>query len=130
MSQYATTTELAQFAMGSVALTGISTNDQDAALQAASDEADGYLKARYAVPVTVYGKDLRDHVCAMAQYRLLVRKTFSPDGSKTAIRQLYEDAIAWLTKISKGVITLSGDQVTPAPEYALPRVTTTTARGW
>lgn len=130
MSQYATTTDLAQFAMGSVALTGISAGDQNAALEAASDEADGYLKARYAVPVTVYGKDLRDHVCAIAQYRLLMRKTFSPDGQKTAVRQLYEDAIAWLGKVSKGVVTLSGDQVTPAPSLALPRVSTTTPRGW
>jgi phage gp36-like protein len=130
MSQYATTTDLAQYALGSVALTGISTNDQDAALQAASDEADGYLKARYAVPVTVYGKDLREHICAMAAYRLLSRKTFGLDGSQTNIRKMYEDAISFFSKISKGLITLSGDAITPAPSYALPRVSTSTPRGW
>lgn len=131
MAQYATTAQLAQHAMGSVALQGVSEADQNAALEAASRIADGELsrEGRYVVPLTVYGSDLSIAVCDIAAYRLLSKKPFAPDGADTVPRKLYNDALARLARWGKGDGNVTGGVTTAAPTVQ-PIVYTTARRGW
>jgi phage gp36-like protein len=53
MTRYATTADLARLGISSAALQGVATATQEAALDACSAVADGYLRARgYVLPLT------------------------------------------------------------------------------
>jgi len=58
MTAYAARTDLTRFGISEKALTNVSTETQDAALEAASRVADSYLRSRYALPLAGYGDDL------------------------------------------------------------------------
>jgi phage gp36-like protein len=111
MGAYATRAQLVQFSVPSAALTGISTPDQDAALQAASRVADSYLVKRWQLPLQTtptegWGDDLRQAVCDIAAYRLLKRRGFNPEqGDDASLRMSYEDAVKWLENVAKGSVT-------------------------
>lgn len=105
-TQYATTAQLVQFSVPSAALTGISSDDQNAALKAASRVADSYLLKRFTLPLTQWGDDLRQVVTDIAAYRLLKRRGFNPDnGDDAHLRMAYEDAVKWLESVSRGSAT-------------------------
>ena len=63
---YAERTHLAQWGLPSTALSAIPTGTQDAALASASAKADSYLRARYALPLSAWGNELRQAVCELA----------------------------------------------------------------
>lgn len=106
MTSYATTAQLAQYSLGSLALGGsISTADQQAELDAASLEMDGYLAAQYSLPLTSWGTTLAVHVCNVAAYRLLGRRGYRAGGVDQGFRERYEDAIKWATKIAQGTLS-------------------------
>ena len=105
--QYATTTQLAQLAIPSNALTGISSDDQNAQLQAASAVADGYLRSHYGVPLVSYDLDLSLRVSQIAAYYLLQRRGFLNENQESNFRKGLEDALAWLRDVSKGLVGLS-----------------------
>lgn len=132
---YADRTDLSRLGIAAAALSGVATATQDAALDAASDTADGYLRGRYTLPLTAWGDDLRAHVCGIAAWRLLATRGFDPNRSgDIAIRQLYDDAIAWLKDVSAGRVVVSGGNTSPtATRHARasgPRVTSDRTRGW
>lgn len=105
---YATATDLYRLALRQAALSGLGIADQDAALEAASRVADGYLQARYKLPLSAWGDDLRRAVAIIAAYDLLAGRGFAPEGVDEHIRLRYEDAIAWLRDVSRGVVTPVG----------------------
>jgi phage gp36-like protein len=77
------------------------------ALETAEAELDSYLAKRYAVPVDVASDDglariLRGRTLDVAQYILAVRHQHVSDSTVKA----YDDAVAWLTNVSKGVVVL------------------------
>lgn len=117
--------------MGSVALTGVSSTDQDAALEAASRKADSLLsiEGRYVVPLTAYGSDLTVAVCHIAAFWLLSKKPFSPDGAETVPKKLHDAAIKWLTDCGLGNANITGGITTATPTVQ-PEFYTTTRRGW
>lgn len=134
---YATRAQLIQFGIRSAALAGIATGDQDAALEAASDLADGYLRARFTLPLAVWQDDLRRCVCNIAVYDLLSARGYNPDaGADSNVRQRYEDAIRWLERIAGGQVTpavtdsgSSGESGSGA-SAGVARVFTSESRGW
>lgn len=126
---YATTTDLATYALPSIALSAISSGDQAAALAEASAFADGFLASRYATPLTSYGVDLTAAVSRIAAYRLLRRQGFDSPGEGSGFRRDYDDAERWLRDVSRGIVTVSGGSTTAAPTQAA-QVETATVLGW
>jgi phage gp36-like protein len=93
------------------AFTGVVTADQDAALDAASREADGFLTRRYTLPLLQFGSDLKQAVCDIAAYRILRARGFNPAKGGSDSEQLrlgYQDAMKWLGQVSDGKVTPVG----------------------
>lgn len=106
---YATRAELTTLAIPASALGGISTERQDAALEAASRLADGYLNARYRLPLTSYGSDLKRAVCDIAAFILMKARGFSPETADADMLQTAErSAVKWLEGIAAGKISPYG----------------------
>lgn len=132
---YATAADLARLALPARALTGILLADQDAALDAASALADGYLAARYTLPLLAWGDDLRRTVSLIAAYDLMTRRGYSPEGGDEQLRLRYEDGMKWLEQVSKGTINPTGFEesppsATPAPGDSGPVIAERPLRGW
>ena len=132
---YATTTDLARLGIASAALTGMATPTQEAALEAASVLADGYLRGRYTLPLTAWGEDLTRAVCAIAAWDLLCARGFDPNRSgDAAIEARAATATSWLKDVAAGRVRLSGGNTTPtATRHARasgPRVSSDRTRGW
>lgn len=126
---YATTIDLASSAP-SKALDGVTSDDQKTALARASAIADGYLSTRSTVPLTSWGADLTEAVCAIATYQLVARR---PSAAVAGVfRTRYEDAMRWLRDVADGRVAVSGGvSVTPelpdADEYG---ADSDSERGW
>lgn len=74
------------------------------ALLDASHEIDGYL-ARYTPPITPTPPELRRVTCDIAHYRLCgINNTLLTDE----IIKRYDRNVAWLEKVAKGTVNLSG----------------------
>ena len=108
MSQYATVAET-QTAMGSAKLIEIAdfdgngsldTASVNAALTEASALADTYLGSY--LPITVIPAVLKRHVINIGIYLLRVSRDFTTEDSRRA----YEDALAWLKDIAKGLASI------------------------
>lgn len=133
---YATTTDLTRFGLPSTALTGVSSTTQEEAISAASALADSYMRSRYAVPLTAWGDDLRQCVCALAAETLLTSRGLDPGRANgDVILTRADNARAWLKDVSAGRASVSGGVTTPGPgTYARASTAPTTAssseRGW
>lgn len=132
---YATRTDLTRLGLRAEALTGVSTEAQDAALEAASDVADSYLRSRYALPFTSWGDDLRRAVAAIAALDIMSARGFNPaNGSDDVLVQRQRDAIAWLRDVAQARATVSGGATSPTPtrhaRASAPRVASERTRGW
>ncbi len=133
---YATTTDLARFGLPAAALSGISTAAQEAAIDAASALADSYLRSRYTVPLTSYGVDLTQQVCALAAKTLLTTRGFDATRANgDAIMQGAEDARTWLRDVSAGRAAVSGGNTTAtatpiARASTAPSTSSSSERGW
>lgn len=132
---YATTTDLARLGIAAAAIAAVSSTIQEAALDAASVVADGYLRSRYVVPLTAWGDDLTRNVVALAAWDILCNRGFDPNrGGDAAIEARAAEARSWLKDVSAGRVVLSGGNSTPtATRHARasgPRVTSDRTRGW
>lgn len=132
---YATAADLARLGLSAKALTGIPLADQDAALAAASAVADGYLAARYTLPLLAWGDDLKRAVSLIAAYDLMTRRGYSPEGGDEQLRLRYEDGVKWLEQVGKGAISPVGlvespPSATPAPGDSGPVIAQRPLRGW
>lgn len=132
---YATTTDLARLGIAAAAIAAVSSTIQEAALEAASVVADGYLRSRYVVPLTAWGDDLTRNVVALAAWDILCNRGFDPNrGGDAAIESRAAEARSWLKDVSAGRVVLSGGNSTPtATRHARasgPRVTSDRTRGW
>lgn len=118
---YADVADLYRLALRQAALSGILVADQNAALEAASRVADSYLQARYKLPLTAWGDDLRRAVAIIAAYDLLAGRGFTPEGADEHVRLRYEDALRWLRDVSLGVVTPVGvvDATPTQPEEGI-----------
>lgn len=134
MAMYLTRAELAQIAPAGV-VARFPAVDLDAAIAAASDEADGYLRARYALPLAAdgWGSDLRQHVGAVALWRLLGQANYNPQAATNAYRVRYEDALRWLAAVRDGKVVparIDDADAGTGTTVARWRVYTNPRRGW
>ena len=105
MAQYATTTDFDTHGLPLAKLPpSVTTDKLNAALIAASAKADSYLRSRFTLPISSYGLDLTEAVCAIAAWSVLSGQVgFNPEaGHNVAIMTRKEDAIRWLEQISHG----------------------------
>jgi phage gp36-like protein len=106
VSSYATPADLYAYGAPESAFGDVDPTAVQAALDAASTQADGYLANRFTLPVVTPSQDLKAAVCQIAAWNLLRRRGFNPeDLGAQAIRTGYEDAERWLRGVSKGEIT-------------------------
>lgn len=83
------------------------------ALADAQAEVDGYLAARYQLPLAVVPGALVRLTVDVARYRLW------RNGASDEVRLRYDDAVKLLTHISKGVVALGLAQADTAPAPSL-----------
>jgi phage gp36-like protein len=102
--QYATAADLSNLGLASQALSVITPDEQNAALLAASQTADGYLNSRFVFPLINWGTDLKTHVCEIAAFTLLSTRGYNPDAN-SIVRDRYKDAIRWLEQVAADKIT-------------------------
>lgn len=112
---------LAQFyALGlrSQAVSSVSTGDLETAVEGASVFADSYLGARYTLPLTSWGDDLRRAVGCIAAYDALSVRGLSPSssGADENVRDRYTDAVTWLKGVAAGSISPRVTDSTPTDE--------------
>lgn len=104
--------------------TGLIDNDTiTSAIETADGIIDGYLASRYTVPLSAPIPGLVNLLSAdIAVYRLYVGHMVT--RMTDAVRQMYEDAIAALTKLSKGEIMLPAVTPDGANSFLTNKVTT------
>lgn len=134
MAAYATRAQLIQIAIPAAALTGISTTDQDAALEAASRKADGYLRAAgYGVPILAWHADLTEAVCQIAALALMRGRGLQPEGSQD-LKDASDEALDYLRDVAaKKVIPIDQtEDATPDVDEMAPLVSSDPLddRGW
>lgn len=143
---YCDTAALYIFGIRADALVDVPSADQEEALEAASETVDGYLRtAGYGVPIPTASltRDIKRAVCRIAAWDLLSEaRGFAPSSSSDvnsdlAVRTNYEDAIAWLRDVAKGVIqpiplnsSGANADATPDAEEGGAVVVTEESRGW
>jgi len=141
-SPYVEPAQLAQYIP--VATLNLATSEQQ--LQAcldASEEADSYLRGRYALPLQAWGNDLTRYTAYIAIYLLMGGAVgFAPQaGSDSNITQNYYRAVGWPDRAGTGWFPGIQRQaihpdVTPAvgqpgdPVHDVPQVFTSQQRGW
>ncbi len=104
---YATLGDLPKHGTTAASLVPIASEHQTAALAAASSVVDSYLRSRFTLPLTTWGDDVRQTVCQLAAYNLLVTRGLDPEGGKT-IGDRYKAAIKWLEAVQEGRATPEG----------------------
>lgn len=128
---YATTTQLAQYGAASTALSSVPSGTQTAAIAAASELADSYLRTRYSLPLLSWGSDLTRAVCQIAAYDVFVSRGYNPAAAADVnYRMRYEDAVAWLKSVARQEAQAD---VTPSANQAVydePVIHTHPKQGW
>jgi phage gp36-like protein len=95
--------DLVQLTNEDPTVTTVDTTVLQQALDDASAEIDGYLGARFTLPLTDLPEVLDRLACDVAMYRLQVLR---PIHDLADARLRYDDAIAMLTKVASGAMTL------------------------
>jgi phage gp36-like protein len=131
VSRYATPDDLHRLSLPDSALVGIAQIDQQAALDAASDIADGYLASRFSLPLLPpFPGDLVRAVCDIGAYLAMKRRGFNPEGDPNVVKG-YDDAVQWLEGISRNLITPAVQESSPAQgSLTIPTIISKPPRGW
>ena len=108
MTQYATTTDLAQLGLPAAALVNVSAAIQGAHLLAQGDRIDTYLRSQHTLPFSVpYPRELVECNAVMAAYAILQNtRGYNPEAVDDGFRLRYEDCMAWLKDLSSGAASL------------------------
>lgn len=132
MPAYATPAELDALALPPDVASAATDAEKEAALEAASRLTDSYLAAAgYAVPLTTWGDDLKNAVCAIAAYDLAVSKGLAPeDGEGSNLYLRKRDAVRWLERVAAGTAKPSGVGQETGGSAAVVYAITDEKRGW
>ena len=127
MASYATTTDLASYAVNPQAFAAIAPATQQAQLDAASTVLEGYFADQYHLPlVAPFPVDLKMQVCAIAAFWLMGFRGYKSDvNGDSVVRQRFDDAMAWAKGVASGMISPAGIiDSTPTTKEGAPTVTT------
>jgi phage gp36-like protein len=101
--QYATANELISFSLTQELVNniGISVADMNTALQAASSEADSWLRSQQILPLTDWDAKLKQVVCDIAAFRIFGNYGYNPDAVQNSnIISRYSHAMEWLKLVA------------------------------
>jgi phage gp36-like protein len=100
---YATRAEMYSMGIAQAALTGMSTDSQDMALEAASRMVDSYVRPRAGVPFPNPAPyEIKRATCVIAAWDLITSRGYSPQGVDQAVQNRYESTILWLRDVATG----------------------------
>ncbi len=106
MASYISYQELLDQSVPLDGLSGLSAAQLNDAIAWASDEIDGYLAKRFTLPLATVSTDIKRRCAIIASFYLLTRRGFRPGAPlNEMVVKLYDDAIEWLLRVSKGDIT-------------------------
>lgn len=115
MASYITSQELLDQGVPPDGLSGLTNWQLDDAIAWASDEIDGYLAKRFSLPLQTVSKDIKRRCAILASSYLLTRRGFRPGAPlNEMVVKLYDDAVEWLLRVSRGDITPQCVDSTPA----------------
>ena len=101
MASYCTPSDLSQYGIRAEALATTETAKLQAAIVAASDVIDGYLRSRFKLPLAAWGTDITRLCAKIAVYDLILVRGFnSARAGDEQIQASYEDAIQTLRDIT------------------------------
>ena len=141
---YGSLTTLTQYGLPTAALTNVPTATQQAALNAAADEIDTYLRSRYSVPLLSAPLSIIKAEAVLAAADLLTTKGHNPTFFDQAFQLRVDRTLRWLEKLSAGSAHLAADvDATPEVSEGGPQISsrgprasfsstiyTNTPRGW
>ena len=134
MSSYGTPADLQRHAIPAASLASVPTLEQQAAIDAQSAIADGYLSGRYVLPLTAWGLDLAFQVCQLAEFAICTTRGIAAETeSYDILRDKRDNAIKWLEGVRDGKINPVGvvDSATPpSVDDSGAGIYTEAARGW
>lgn len=107
-TQYASQSDLESLTLPAATITtwSATTAEINAALLAASEEADGYLRQRYDLPLTSYDDAMfKQAICDIGAFRLATKKNYTTQNDDTTLIDGYNRAIKWLTKVARGEVS-------------------------
>lgn len=118
---YATSTDLTNLGLPASALATLTPAQISATLQAASDFADTFFRARWganSVPLLAWDTSVTEAVARIATLRLLRIRGYSPSSTADQRFQLgYDEAVDWLNKVQRQqahpLVTLAQNAVAP-----------------
>ncbi len=113
MSSYITTDQY--FAQCGPAFGGVDPTVLAGYITDASAEADGYISKRYQLPLIVpIDPQLQRQVLVLTQWRVATQIGFRPgSGQNEVIQFMYEKAIEWLLRVSRGDAVINSLDSTP-----------------
>ena len=132
LTQYATTTDLANYGLPSTLLAGVTTEVQDQHLQAATALVKSSLLTRHEAPISAVGLDVVQATCRIAAWSLLSNVIgFNPGTNPhQAIKASHDDAMMWLTQVAKGLAKANVTDNTPEVQEGSIVVFTEPLRSW
>lgn len=132
MATYATRADFELLGLPSDALDALDARAPGAvarALDAASALADGYLRARYVLPLAAFGDDLTQAVCAVAAESLMATLGLDPESPMaTLLSRRAKDARRWFEMVAAKKIHPSITEGGAPVDGAV--VISPAARGW
>lgn len=130
---YATLADINTHGIPDAAVSTVPIEERAQHALAATGEAEGYIGGGYPLPLLGWPDELRRQVAQIAVYNIIKRRGFQPDGEDALIVKGRDDAIAWLTRLSKGLIKppgMAGSSPAPGTSGSRVRMQTGTTRGW
>jgi phage gp36-like protein len=133
VSQYATKAEFDVHGIRPASIPpAITEAEVVAKIIAASGTADSYLNSHFRTPLTSWGVDLTQAVCAIAAYELVASLLiFQPEASANQVMTERKNAaIRWLEQVSAGIAKPVGIVEAVEATTTAPRVSSLPSRGW
>lgn len=132
-ASYATLTDLYTYGLSLAACGNVTTTQQQQLLDSASETAESYMSARYAMPIlTPYPHDLIEKVCHLAAWNILNLRGFNPAAAADInIRDRMVMATAWLEGVERQRIHPKVvESIAPSPGFPSPLIVSQPLQGW
>lgn len=98
---YCVPADISRYGIAASAVSGISSQNQQDALNEASARAASYIARRYQMPLTTVGDDVKGAVVKLAVWSMLAVRGASPEASSN-YQAMAESAEKWLLALSRG----------------------------
>jgi phage gp36-like protein len=103
---YATLADVYNSGLPLVAFGPVTVPQAQGMVDEANATIDSYIGAKFTLPLTSWGPDLRRASVVLARFAIISVRGFDPqDEGDKVFKQTYDDTVAWLKLIAKGEVT-------------------------